>query len=132
MLNWTPWALPGLAVFFGGMALAMFIYRARPDREQNRLLALQLVCEAIRYKLHRRRLFPGVEASEAYLAQRKHEVYRSAVEAALQNGDVSERERAILEGLQASLEVSAAEALRIEREVAIALRTRPEAVVAVV
>jgi len=46
MLSWTPWSLPALAVFAGGFALAWFIYRARPDRRQNRLLALQLMCEA--------------------------------------------------------------------------------------
>ena len=46
-LTWTPWALPGLAVFFGGLGLAYFIYRARPDRRQNRLLALQIACEAV-------------------------------------------------------------------------------------
>jgi hypothetical protein len=46
MLNFTPWALPALAVFFGGFGLAYFIYRARPDRAQNRLLALQIACEA--------------------------------------------------------------------------------------
>lgn len=47
MLQFTPWALPALAVFFGGFALAWFIYRSRPDRKQNRLLALQIVCEAV-------------------------------------------------------------------------------------
>lgn len=47
MLNWTPWAVPGLLVFFGGLALAWFVYRSRPDRWQNRVLALQLICEAI-------------------------------------------------------------------------------------
>ena len=30
MLQWTPRALPGLAVFIGGFALAYFIYRSRP------------------------------------------------------------------------------------------------------
>jgi hypothetical protein len=46
-LTWTPWAIPGLVTFFGGLGLAWFVYRSRPDRAQNRLLALQLVCEAI-------------------------------------------------------------------------------------
>lgn len=67
------------------------------------------------------RLMPGVEASQAYLTERKHEVYRGAIEAAMQDGSVSDRERAILVGLQSSLEVSAAHALRIEREVESAL-----------
>ena len=47
MFHWTPWALPGLAVFFVGLALAYFIYQSRPDRAQNRRLALQLTLEAI-------------------------------------------------------------------------------------
>ena len=47
MLKWTPWALPGYAVFFGGFALAYFIYKSRPDRTQNRILAIQIACEAI-------------------------------------------------------------------------------------
>ena len=47
MLKWTPWALPGYAVFFGGFALAYFIYKSRPDRMQNRILAIQIAFEAI-------------------------------------------------------------------------------------
>lgn len=47
MLHWTPWALPGLAVFVAGLALARFVYRSRPDRAQNRRLAAQLTLEAI-------------------------------------------------------------------------------------
>jgi hypothetical protein len=47
MLQFTPWSLPALAVFFGGFALAWFIYRSRPDRRQNQLLALQIACEAV-------------------------------------------------------------------------------------
>lgn len=45
-LQWTPWALPGLAVLVCGLFLAWFIYRFRPDRAQNRRLALQLLLEA--------------------------------------------------------------------------------------
>jgi hypothetical protein len=47
MFNWTPWAIPGLLVFAGGLALAWFIYRARADRQQNRILAYQIALEAI-------------------------------------------------------------------------------------
>src|SRR5262249_32585536 len=47
MLNWTPWALPGLTVFFGGLALAYFVYRSAPARTQNRRLAAQLTLEGI-------------------------------------------------------------------------------------
>ncbi|MGQ0814235.1 MAG: hypothetical protein ACT4O1_07185 [Gemmatimonadota bacterium] len=63
------------------------------------------------------RLMPGVNTSESYIAERKHEVYRNAVEGALQDGTITERERAILMKLRESLGVDAAEALRIERDV---------------
>ncbi len=46
-MHWTPWALPGCAVLVCGIALALFIYRARPDRRQNRRLAMQLALEAV-------------------------------------------------------------------------------------
>lgn len=46
MLQWTPFALPGLAVLVSGLVLAWFVYRFRPDRIQNRRLALQLLFEA--------------------------------------------------------------------------------------
>ena len=63
------------------------------------------------------RLMPGVDTSEAYLTDRKHEVYRNAIEAAMQDGLITERERAILTGLQDSLVLSGAEASHIERDV---------------
>ena len=63
------------------------------------------------------RLMPGVDTSEAYLTDRKHEVYRNAIEAAMQDGMITERERAILTGLQDSLVLSGTEALHIERDV---------------
>ncbi len=46
-MTWTPWALPGLVVLFAGIPLAWFIYRSRPDRHQNRILALQILLEAV-------------------------------------------------------------------------------------
>jgi hypothetical protein len=67
------------------------------------------------------RLMPGVDRSESYLSERRLEVYRSAIEAAVLDGVISERERAILEGLQQSLGVTAAEASAIEREATRAL-----------
>ena len=60
------------------------------------------------------RLMTGVGASESYLAERRHEVYRNAVEAAMQDDAITERERAILAKLRESLGVSPAEALEIE------------------
>lgn len=67
------------------------------------------------------RLMPGVEPTPAYLDDRREEVYRNAVEAALQDGAVSERERAIMMRLRESLGVDAPTAERIEREVAATL-----------
>lgn len=47
LFQWTPYALPALAVLFGGLYLAWFVYRSRPERTQNRRLATQLVVEAL-------------------------------------------------------------------------------------
>src|SRR5688500_10727038 len=46
-MHWTPYALPGLFAFVLGMSLAWFVYKSRPDRVQNRRLALNLMFEAI-------------------------------------------------------------------------------------
>lgn len=46
-LQWTPYALPGLVVLVFGLFLAWFVYKSRPDRVQNRRLALQLLLEAL-------------------------------------------------------------------------------------
>jgi uncharacterized membrane protein YebE (DUF533 family) len=62
-------------------------------------------------------LMPGVDTSESYLTERKHEVYRNAIEAAMQDGAVTERERAIFTKLQEALGVEASEAMRIEADV---------------
>lgn len=60
------------------------------------------------------RVMPGVENSAEYRSQRSREVYRGAVEAAMVDGTVTERERAILERLQESLGIASADAIRIE------------------
>jgi hypothetical protein len=73
-------------------------------------------------------IMPGVNTSGSYLAERKHEVYRNAVEGAVQDGFISERERAILIKLRESLGVSAPEAAQIEHQVQSALRDEPVSV----
>lgn len=62
-------------------------------------------------------LMPGVSSASQYVVERKYVVYRDAVEGAMQDGSVSERERAILARLQASLDIEPAAAERIEFEV---------------
>lgn len=61
-------------------------------------------------------MMPGVVGSEAYLLDRKYDVYREAMEAAIQDGIVTERERAILLKLQQSLGIPPFDAARIEGE----------------
>jgi hypothetical protein len=67
------------------------------------------------------RVMPGVDNSESYRSERSQEVYRGAVEAALLDGTVTDKARAILEQLQESLGIGAAEAHEIERTAAQAL-----------
>lgn len=61
---------------------------------------------------------PHVEDTAEYRTVRKREVYRAAVESALEDGVVTERERGVLATLAAQLELGADEAARIEREAA--------------
>lgn len=56
------------------------------------------------------RMMPGVQDSDSYLSQRRQQVYRSAVEAALLDGTITDREQAILEQLRQSLGVTSSEA----------------------
>jgi hypothetical protein len=67
------------------------------------------------------RMMPGVEESAPYLSDRRRDVYRNAVEAALLDGEVTDRERAILEQLQNSLGILPIEADEIEVSAATAL-----------
>ncbi|MEX0893635.1 MAG: hypothetical protein WEB88_15830, partial [Gemmatimonadota bacterium] len=63
------------------------------------------------------RAVPGVDESADYLTERRFEVYRDAIEGALADGSISQRERAILGKLQESLGIEPAAARRIEAEV---------------
>lgn len=60
-----------------------------------------------------RRAMPGVEPTPDYLEARKHEVYRAAVEGALQDGTITDREEAVLARLRSELEIGEDEAGRI-------------------
>ena len=60
---------------------------------------------------------PGASGSPEYVAARKFEVYRAAVESALEGGgDVTPRERAILDRLRAKLGIAETDARLIESE----------------
>lgn len=65
-------------------------------------------------------VMPGVEATPAYLESRKHEVYRAALEGAIEDGVVTPKERAILDRLRDQLEISAGAAAVMEKELATA------------
>jgi hypothetical protein len=71
-------------------------------------------------------VLPGVEPSPEYLAFRKLEVYREAVEAAFEDKRLSKEDRAILQRLQKTLGVEPADAARLEEDTRLALtRTSP-------
>lgn len=62
------------------------------------------------------RLMGGVRDTPEYRRERKHQVYRAAIEGAIEDGVVSRRERAILSRLREELGLPEAEAVGLERE----------------
>lgn len=63
------------------------------------------------------RVMPGVEDTDAYREERRFEVYRGTLERAIADGQITDREREILDGMQESLGLEASKAEAIEREV---------------
>lgn len=63
------------------------------------------------------RLMGGVQDTPEYRRARKLQVYRAALEGAVADGVISERERSILRRLQQELGISEREAVRAERDV---------------
>jgi len=59
---------------------------------------------------------PNTENTPEYAAYRKMQVYEAAVSEALPDGNISERERALLNSLRDSLGISTADAEALERE----------------
>ncbi len=59
---------------------------------------------------------PNTENTPEYAAHRKMQVYEAAVAEALPDGNISDRERALLNRLRDSLGISAADADALERE----------------
>lgn len=59
---------------------------------------------------------PSVQPTSAYFAFKKMEVYRAALEAALETGGIGERERASLDRLRRKLGIDSSDALATEAE----------------
>lgn len=62
------------------------------------------------------RAMPGVAQTPEYLQYRRFEIYRQALLDAAEDGRVTERERAVLDGLRRNLGVSDADAAAMERD----------------
>jgi len=62
------------------------------------------------------RLMPGVQDTPGYIDLRKGEVYRAALEGAVEDGVMTRRERAMLDRLRVQLGIGPDEALRMEQE----------------
>jgi hypothetical protein len=87
----------------GGIVAGLLIFAIRPiERFAERLSD---------------RAMPRTTGTPEYLAQRKHEIYRAAIEDAMRDGVVSAKERALLLRLSDNLGLSSDESTRIEREV---------------
>ena len=99
-------------VVIGGVAVGILLFALRPLEHAAQRIANVAM--------------PRVQDTEEYRMVRKGEVYRAALESAIEDGDVTDKERGMLATLQDQLGISANEALRIERE-ARGLRNQPSA-----
>ncbi|HUR24464.1 MAG TPA: hypothetical protein VM327_00425 [Candidatus Thermoplasmatota archaeon] len=70
---------------------------------------------------------PGVSGSSDYLAYKKLEVYRAALEGAVETGTVSTRERAMLERMRVKLGLAQGDVAALEAEVQAEVATPPAA-----
>lgn len=68
------------------------------------------------------RLMPGVLDTHAYRTVRKGEVYRAAVESAMRDGEITEREREVLATVAEQLGLEPTEVRAVERDTAAAWR----------
>jgi hypothetical protein len=85
----------------GGLAVGALLFALRPiERAIDRLAD---------------RAMPKTTGTPEYLTQRKHEIYRAALEDAMRDGVVSAKERALLLRLAENLRLNGDEALAIER-----------------
>lgn len=87
----------------GGVAAGVMFFAIRPIER-----AASSVAEAA---------MPKVDATPAYLQYKRFEVYRAAVESALEGGsDIDPRERGVLDRLRAKLGLAPADAAALEQE----------------
>jgi hypothetical protein len=87
----------------GGLAVGVLLFALRPiERAIDRFAD---------------KAMPKTTGTPEYLAQRKHEIYRAALEDAMRDGVVSAKERALLLRLAENLSLSGDEAMSIERGV---------------
>jgi hypothetical protein len=95
--------LQGYGFVVGGVAIGLLLFAIRPiERAIDRMAD---------------RAMPKTTGTPEYLAQRKHQIYRAAIEDAMRDGSVSSKERALLLRLAENLGLSADESTRIERTV---------------
>lgn len=86
----------------GGAAVGFLLFALRPiERAADRFANAAM---------------PGVQDSEEYRLVRKRAVYRAAIEGALEDGAITDKERAVLARLADELGIGATEALAVERE----------------
>jgi hypothetical protein len=95
--------LQGYGFVVGGIAIGLLLFAIRPvERAIDRLAD---------------RAMPRTTGTPEYVAFRKLEVYKAAVESAHETGGISARERASLDRLRAKLSIAEADAARIEADV---------------
>jgi hypothetical protein len=88
---------------FGGLAVGALLFALRPiERAIDRMAD---------------RAMPRTTGTPEYIAQRKHEIYRAAIEDMAADGTVSTKERTALIRLAANLGIDGNDALRIETDV---------------
>jgi hypothetical protein len=89
-------------VLLGGAAVGVLLFALRPlERAAERVANAAM---------------PGVHDTQEYATVRKRQVYLAAFESAMEDGGVTEKERAMLAALQDQLGITGSEALRLERE----------------
>ncbi|HVM45427.1 MAG TPA: hypothetical protein VM582_05775 [Candidatus Thermoplasmatota archaeon] len=89
-------------VLLGGLAVGLMLLALRPiERAADRLAE---------------RAMPAVQDTAEYRTVRKREVYRAAIESALREGDITEKERGMLATFASELGLTPKETHDIERE----------------
>jgi hypothetical protein len=94
----------------GGVAAGLLLFALAP---------LQRLAERVSHTA-----VPASRGTPEYLAFRKLDVYRAAVESALEEGGISAKERAILDRTARKLGIAAADAAAVERDAAVPALSR--------